>query len=68
MRTKVFSVTESAIVEFAEMLEENELVGTITGVTEDSEIQISVNYERENRDVILDLMELVDGTNDEDED
>ena len=68
MRTKVFSVTESAIVEFSEMLEENELVGTITGVTEDSEIQISVNYERENRDVILDLMELVDGTNDEDED
>ena len=68
MRTKVFSVTESAIVEFAEMLEENELVGTLTGVTEDSEIQISVNYERENRDVILDLMELVDGTNDEDED
>jgi len=68
MRTKVFSVTESAIVEFAELLEENELVGTITGVTEDSEIQISVNYERENRDVILDFMELVDGTNDEDED
>jgi len=68
MRTKVFSVTESAIVEFAELLEESELEGTITGVTEDSEIQISVNYERENRDVILDLMELVDGTNDEDED
>jgi len=68
MRTKVFNVTESAIVEFAEMLEESELEGTITGVTEDSEIQISVNYERENRDVILDLMELVDGTNDEDED
>ena len=68
MRTKVFNVTESAIVEFAELLEEHELEGTITGVTEDSEIQISVNYERENRDVILDLMELVDGTNDEDED
>jgi len=68
MRTKVFSVTGSAIVEFAELLEESELEGTITGVTEDSEIQISVNYERENRDVILDLMELVDGTNDEDED
>ena len=68
MRTKVFNVTESAIVEFAEVLEENELEGSITGVTEDSEIQISVNYERENRDVILDLMELVDGTNDEDED
>ena len=68
MRTKVFNVAESTIVEFSEILEENELVGTITGVTEDSEIQISVNYERENRDVILDLMELVDGTNDEDED
>jgi len=68
MRTKVFNVAESTIVEFAEQLEENELEGTITGVTKDSEIQISVNYERENRDVILDLMELVDGTNDEDED
>lgn len=65
MRTKVFYVTEGVIVEFSELLEENELVGTITGVTEDSEIQISVDYERENRDVILDLMELVDGTDDE---
>ncbi len=67
MRTKVFNVSEGVIVEFSEMLEENDLVGTITGVTEDSEIQISVDYERENRDVILDLMELVDGTGEEDE-
>ena len=67
MRTKVFNVTENVIVEFAELLEESELEGTITGVTEDSEIQISVNYERENRDAILDLMELVDGTNDEED-
>jgi hypothetical protein len=67
MRTKVFDVPADSIVEFAELLEENELEGTITGVNEDSEISISVNYERENREVILDLMELIDGSAEEED-
>jgi len=69
MRTKEFLVSEDTIVEFSELLEENNLKGTILGVSEDSEIKVQVNYERENRDVILDLMELVDGSeNNDDED
>ena len=65
MRTKQFNVTEESIVEFSEMLEENNLTGTITGVTEDSEILIDVEYERDKREVILDLMELLEDSDDE---
>jgi hypothetical protein len=62
MRKKVFEVPVDLIVEFAEVLEENELEGTIIGTGEDSEIKVAVSYERENRDIILDLMELVNET------
>jgi hypothetical protein len=62
MRTKVFEVPVDSIVEFTEMLEENELEGSIVGTGEDSEIKVAVSYERENRDIILDLMELVNET------
>ncbi len=66
MRTKVFDVPVDSILEFSELLEENELKGTITGANEDSEIRVSVDYERENREIILDLMELIDdGSTDE---
>ena len=67
MRTKVFHVSDDTIVEFSELLEENNLKGTILGVSEDSEIKVHVTYERENRNVILDLMELVDGSEDDDD-
>ena len=62
MRKKVFEVPVDSIVEFVEMLEENELEGSIVGTGEDSEIKVAVSYERENRDIILDLMELVNET------
>jgi len=62
MRKKVFEVPVDLIVEFAEVMEEHELEGTIIGVGEDSEIKVAVSYERENRDIILDLMELVNET------
>jgi hypothetical protein len=62
MRKKVFEVPVDSIVEFVELMEENELEGSIIGVGEDSEIKVAVCYERENRDTILDLMELVDGS------
>ena len=65
MRTKQFNVSEESIVEFSEMLEENNLTGTITGVTEDSEILIDVEYERDKREVILDLMELLEDSDDD---
>jgi hypothetical protein len=67
MRTKELLVSDDTIVEFSELLEENNLKGTILGVSEDSEIKVHVTYERENRDVILDLMELVDGSEDDDD-
>jgi hypothetical protein len=65
MRTKQFNVSEESIVEFSEMLEENNLTGTITGVNEDSEVLIDVEYDRDKREVILDLMELLEDSDDE---
>ena len=68
MRTKVFEVPVDSMVEFTEVLEENELEGIIIGTGEDSEIKISVEYEREDRNAIFDLMELIDGAEDKDKD
>jgi hypothetical protein len=65
MKTKVFEVPVDSMVEFTELLEENELEGTIIGVAEDSEIKISVDYEHEDRGAIFDLMELIDGSEDD---
>jgi hypothetical protein len=68
MRTKVFDVPLDSMVEFVELLEENELEGTIIGTDGDSEIRVSVGYERENREVILDLMEMIDGSEERSDD
>lgn len=67
MRTKVFDVPVDSIVEFAEILEENELEGTVIGA-EDTEVKIRVSYEREDRDAIFSLMELVEGNSETNDD
>lgn len=65
MRTKTFNVPTDSMVEFAEVIEENQLQGIIAGVTEDEEIIVNVEYERDQRDTILDLMELLEIDEDE---
>jgi len=67
MRTKVFNVPADSIVELAELLEENELEGSIIGTEDESEIKVRVNYEREDRTAILDIMEMLENP-DENED
>lgn len=67
MRTKVFNVPADSMVEFAELLEEGELEGSIIGTEDESEIKVRVNYERENRTAILDIMEMLENADAEDE-
>jgi hypothetical protein len=65
MRTKKNKVPVDSITEFTELLEDNELKGTIIGVGDDSGIKVSVSYDHEDRGAIFDLMELIDGSEDD---
>ena len=60
MKTRNFYVHPDSIVEFAEMLQEGELDGSITGVNENDEIEIAVSYESENSETVLSLIEFVE--------
>ncbi len=60
MAKQIFNVPTDLIVEFVECLDENQLTNSNVGVTEEEEILIEVSYSREEREAILDLMELVE--------
>lgn len=68
MRSKVFEVPVDSIVEFAEVIGENELEGLIIGTGEDSTISVQVNYEREDSEAIFDLMDMIEGSDEDEED
>ena len=48
MKTRNFYFHPDSMVEFAEMLQEGELDGSITGANKNDEIEIAVSYEPEN--------------------
>ncbi len=67
MKSRVFSIPEDSIVEFAEIIGENELEGAIVGVNDDNEVEISVDYEPdEQSQAILEMIELVENLHDPD--
>lgn len=57
MKSK-FLVDPENILEFAEILTENSLDNEITDITEDDCLEISVQFNRDNRHLIDDLLEL----------
>jgi hypothetical protein len=61
MKTKEFYVPTDSIIEFAEMLGESDLTHEIKGVTEDDEVIIEVEYEKEQGAAVLELIEMLDG-------
>jgi hypothetical protein len=68
MRTMQLDVPVEAITEFAELVEENEIKNNITGVNEDGEIQIEIEYEREQRNGVMVILEVIGNyTGDEEE-
>jgi hypothetical protein len=71
MKTRIFNVPQDSILEFAEIIGENDLEGIIIG-TEDDSIAIAVDYEpEEHSEAILSMIEHVesiDGDPDEDDD
>jgi len=64
MKTRTCEVHVDSIVEFAELLEENNLSNTIHGTNEDDEIIIDVHYESGERQAVFKLMELLDPEDD----
>jgi hypothetical protein len=72
MRTRNFLVPQELIEDFATAIEENELDNCIVGTTPDGEIEISIDYDSDQRKVINELQDQIDEHNydeeDEDED
>jgi hypothetical protein len=60
MRKKSFEVPVDSMIEFAEVIEENQLMSQIVGTNDEDDIMVEVEYERSQRDAILDLMELLE--------
>ncbi len=69
MRTRNFLVPQDLIFEFVEAIEENDFCNHIVGTTAESEIEISIDYDTNQRKVVNELQDMIDEHNyDEDED
>lgn len=71
MRTRNFLVPQDLIIQFVEAIEEHDFSNHIVGTTAESEIEISIDYDTNQRKVVNQLQDLIDEHNyeeDEDED
>ena len=70
MRRKEFEVPTECIEEFSAILGEHELNNSILGTTEDGDIRVTVEYDKEDRNTVFILDEMIfdyNEENDEDE-
>lgn len=68
MRTRNFLVPQDLIIEFVEAIEEHGFDNCIVGTTPDSEIEISIDYETNQKKAINQLQDLIDEHNYEEDD
>lgn len=68
MRTRNFLVPQELIENFADAIEEHGFDNCIVGTTPDSEIEISIDYETNQKKVINQLQDLIDEHNYEEDD
>jgi stringent starvation protein B len=71
MRTRNFLVPQDLIHEFVEAIEENDFSNHIVGTTAESEIEISIDYDTDQRKVVNELQDMIDEhnyDNDDDDD
>ena len=69
MRTRNFLVPQDLIFEFVEAIEENDFSNCIIGTTAEGEIEISIDYDTDERKVVNELQDMIDEHNfNEDED
>jgi hypothetical protein len=67
MRTKEINVPLDAMEDVADFIADHNLNNEILGSTEDGEIILSIEYEKEDRKVIFELMEIVEDSIKEEE-
>ena len=63
MRTRNFLVPQDLIIEFVEAIEEHDFANHIVGTTAESEIEISIDYDTNQRKVVNQLQDLIDEHN-----
>ena len=72
MSTRNFLVPQDLIYEFVEAIEEKDFSNHIVGTTAESEIEISIDYDTNQRKVVNELQDMIDEHNydndEEDED
>lgn len=68
MRTRNFLVPQDLIFEFVEAIEENDFRNHIVGTTAESEIEISIDYDTNQRKVVNQLQDMIDEHNYEEDD
>lgn len=69
MRTRNFLVPQDLVYVFVEAIEENDFSNQIVGTTAESEIEISIDYDTDQRKVVNELQDMIDEHNyDNDED
>ena len=62
MKSREFYVPVESMVDFTTTIEENELNNRIIGLSEDEEIIVLVSYEPQEREAVMDLIELLETT------
>ena len=60
MRTKEFEVPTEIIAEFSDALAENNLDNEILGTNEEGEVIVQVSYEKDEREGVFALTEIID--------
>lgn len=68
MRTRNFLVPQDLIIQFVESIEEHDFANHIVGTTTESEIEISIDYDTNQRKVVNQLQDLIDEHNYEEDD
>ncbi|MFN4946610.1 MAG: hypothetical protein ACK5FG_07855 [Chryseotalea sp.] len=63
MRTRNFLVPQDLIYEFVEAIEENDFTNHIVGTTAENEIEISIDYDTDQRKVVNELQDMIDEHN-----
>jgi hypothetical protein len=60
MKTKELNVPAEIMTDFANLIADHEIDNEIMGATDEGEIIIEVRYEKEDRQGIFELMEMID--------
>ena len=68
MKTRNFLVPQDLIEDFATAIEENNFRNCIEGITPNSEIEISIDYDNNQKKAINELQDLIDEYNYDEED